>query len=71
VQIRVSEGADPESNIPTRFAQGFRVYKMLFKMGSVFDDGEQGPVFGHIFQGTASGRAPCQEDKLQTFISWQ
>jgi hypothetical protein len=64
MQTHVSEAADPEGNLSARFAQESRVQKMLFKVGSIVDDGEQGPVPGHIFRGTSSGRVPWHRDKL-------
>jgi hypothetical protein len=65
----VPEAADPENNVPARFAPGSRVQKMLFKVPSTFDDEERGPVLGHVFRGISLGCASCQRDKLRTFIN--
>jgi hypothetical protein len=68
MQTHLSEAGDAEESLLARFERGSWVQKMLFKVDSTFDDGERGTVSGYIFQGTPSGRAPCQRDKLRTFI---
>jgi hypothetical protein len=49
METDVLEAAGPDDNLPARFAPGSRVQKMLFKVGSIFDDGERSSVSGHIF----------------------
>jgi hypothetical protein len=41
MQTHVSEAAGPEDNMLACFARGSRLQKMLFKMSSTFNDGEE------------------------------
>jgi hypothetical protein len=69
--MHVSETTAPDDTLPVRLARGPRVQKFLFKMDFTFDDGELVPVSDHTFRGASSGHAPCQRDKLRTFINWR
>jgi hypothetical protein len=46
------------------------VHKVLFAMGSAFNDRERGKMSHHIFRGTFSSRESCQRDELRHFINW-
>jgi hypothetical protein len=48
-------------SVASHSLRGSRVQKVPVYAGSIFDDGERGPVSAHIFRGTSSGCAPCQK----------
>jgi hypothetical protein len=48
--------------------EDLRFRKMLSKVGSTFDDGERGPVSGHICWGLSWGRAPYQRTNFEHLL---
>jgi hypothetical protein len=71
MQTHASEAADHEDNLPARFEQKSRVQKMLYKVGSTFDDGERGPVSGQIFRGILQVVRHAKETNLEYLFDWR